>query len=150
MTLSCQATQTPSALSQVFLLDTLHIDVILTNYSKETKYWKCSISTYTATQDLVVCKLMDANSGSRCREAVVRRQVVIIHCLPHQMLLPDQNHMAWKLMVRTTQILAVFARATGNIYSKVHQANLASQAYTCVAYAPLVRLCFQCLPAHHS
>ncbi len=147
LTLSYRATQIPSALSQVFLLDTLHIDVILTIYSNETKYGKCSISRYAATQDLMVCELMDAHSCSRCREVVVRRQVVISQCLPHQMLLLDQTHTAWKLMVRTMQMLAVVLRAATSAAKSNRQIWLAKRMYT-PAYAPLVHLCL-CFPAYH-
>jgi len=81
-------------------------------------------------QDLMVCELMDANSGSCCREVVVRRQLVISHCLPHQILLLDQTHMAWKLMVCRLQMLAVVLRAATSAAKCNRQTWLAKHMFT--------------------
>ncbi len=78
----------------------------------------------------MVCERMDAESCSRCREVVVRLQVVISHCLPHQILLLDQTHMAWKLMVCTMQILAVVLRAATFAAKSNRQIWLAKHIYT--------------------
>ena len=94
----------------------------------------------------MVGKLLDASPCSRCREVVVRRQVVISHCLPHQMMLLDQTHMAWKLMVRTMQMLAVILTAASTAKSN-KQIWLPKRMYT-PADASLVHLCL-CFLAHH-